>query len=91
MLYFLFRLQESELAVGNWIFPGLRLSELVIFTKTCLNYTNHGTLLHTTVVAISQGVRVRVQSSPQYRPSQYRLPNTAAHFQVSNKGFLGYI
>ena len=26
----------------------------------------------------------------QYRPSQYRLPNTAAHFQVPYKGFVGY-
>ena len=35
----------------------------------------------------------KLQSSPpQYCPSQYRRPpNTAAHFQVPNKGFVGWV
>ena len=37
-------------------------------------------------------LKLEYSRPPQYRPSQYRFPpNTAARFQVPNKGFVGYM
>ena len=85
-LEFIYQVEERKRKKGDEGNNNLILADFYAFKG---NYQEAAKLYKKTGNLLLKILKFLLQSAPQYRPSKY--PNTAAHFQVPNKGFVGYI